>query len=445
MSMTDDLEESIRLLAAAQGNDHNVDQVLNLTPLDKIDVDPEQPRNLVKQLAEEVSVDETRSGKVSARKELDDLRSSILEHGVLQPILVEPVDGGRFKIIFGERRFRAAVEARDMLEKEPGTPHREGVDFSVIPTMTLYPGNRRLEIQLIENMQRMDMQPQEVGKALLVLKEQYKGNESAVARAIGRSIGFVQKNLFAGSDVYAQLSATWPDTELSVLQKIDVLRRGGRSEDAKTWPAGLESWVNARKGEQLKRSEFEAELARLRAVMAENDLAALEDKEQASPATEAPLYAEPAPDSPYAEDNPEDTGFEREFDTDGQNVVTDEVDAGFAPGTGSVAVAGEETRYDAEMERGAMAPSAPVDTGAPLQEQAIVIPLELSPEDADTLVAWLHDQVTKKVASPKLVMRVSVSPAEASDLVKAATGNTVDAFSMTPAVLREALMKIVKP
>ncbi|MHB1880731.1 MAG: ParB/RepB/Spo0J family partition protein [Acidithiobacillus sp.] len=432
MSMMDELNESARLLAAAQGNDKNVDQVLNQTPLDKIDVDPEQPRKLVDQ------------GK-DLPGSLEDLRLSILEHGVLQPILVEPVDGGRFKIIFGERRFRAAVEARDLLKKEPGTPHREGVDFSVIPTMTLYPGNRRLEIQLIENMQRMDMQPQEVGKALLVLKEQYKGNESAVARAIGRSIGFVQKNLFAGSDAYDQLRANWPDTELSVLQKIEVMQRGGRSEDAKLWSIGMASWVNARKGQKLIRDDFFAEIKRLREGWAGNALTAFEDKEQMSPAPVAPAYMEPAPDSPYAEDNPEDTGFERQFDTVGRNAVTDKVDAGFAPGTGPVAAAGEETRYDAEMERSAVAPSDPVGTGAPLQGQAMVIPLELSPKDAKTLITWLHDQVTKKVASPKLDMRVSVSPAEASALVEAATGKTEDALSMTPAVLREALMHIVKP
>lgn len=71
------------------------------------------------------------------------------------------------------------------------------------------------------------------------------------------------------------LKEKWPDTEMTVLRKIEVLQRGGRSEDADLWPIGLEQWVNARVGGQIIRSEFEAEIRRLRTVKAGTALDAL--------------------------------------------------------------------------------------------------------------------------------------------------------------------------
>ena len=174
MSIANDwkeVEEAARLLAEAQGNDRNVENVLRLLPFEQVDLDINSPRKYIDQ-------DKWRFNSLIG------LRNSILEQGVLQPILVEP-KGDQFQIIFGERRYRAARAARDLLRSEPGTPHREGLDFSVIPAMVLVPGNRRLEIQLAENMHRAGLQNEEIGWALHDLLERYAGNVSAVARAIG--------------------------------------------------------------------------------------------------------------------------------------------------------------------------------------------------------------------------------------------------------------------
>jgi ParB family chromosome partitioning protein len=165
------LEEDMRLLVAIQGNDKNVEHVLRLLPFEQIDLGINSPRKYIDQ-------DQWRINSLIG------LRNSILEQGVLQPILVEP-KGYRFQVIFGERRYRAARAARDLLRSEPGTPHREGLDFSVIPAMVLVPGNRRLEIQLAENMHRAGLQNEEIGWALHDLLEQYAGNVASVARAIG--------------------------------------------------------------------------------------------------------------------------------------------------------------------------------------------------------------------------------------------------------------------
>ena len=63
-----------------------------------------------------LSVDRLRPGKYQPRTRMDseslaELALSIREQGVMQPILVRPVDGGRFEIVAGERRWRAAQQA----------------------------------------------------------------------------------------------------------------------------------------------------------------------------------------------------------------------------------------------------------------------------------------------------------------------------------------------
>lgn len=440
MSMMDDLEENMRLLAAAQGNDKNVEQVLRLIPLDQLDVDPNQPRKLVGHDAPQKPAEE------AANLAFVELRSSILEHGVLQPILVEP-KGDRFQIIFGERRYRAARAARDLLKSEPGTPHRAGLDFSVIPAMVLVPGNRRLEIQLIENMHRLAMAEEEIGEALQRLKVQYGGNESAVARATGRSIGFVQKMLFAGTDECRALNKKWPNTEVTVLRKIEVLQRGGRSEDADLWPIGLEQWVNARGGGKIIRSEFEAEIRRLRTVKAGTALDALGS------------VPEEKPGAAYASDEDD---FERHWEESGGSPAPtaqaepspDIYEAGAevggsAPSPEADYAPGQETRFDAEMERGRGGAAEVTSASTPLKEQVVTVKLELQPADAETLTTWLSDMQAKAKTDLELGVSVEVGVSVSMDaavaLIDAATGFRPDNMDLTPAMLREALMKIVKP
>ena len=100
-------------------------------PLDQIDASDEQPRRRF--------VDET----------LEELAQSITSHGVLQPILVEPV-GGRYRILAGERRFRAARRAG--LQRIPALVRASSDD-------------ERLTLALIENIQREDLTPMEEAQA----------------------------------------------------------------------------------------------------------------------------------------------------------------------------------------------------------------------------------------------------------------------------------------
>jgi ParB family chromosome partitioning protein len=100
-------------------------------------------------------------------EDLEHLKSSILEQGVLQPILVRP-NGGRYQIIAGERRFRAA----------------QGAGLAEVPVIVRQATDEEmLELALIENLQRSDLDPIEKATSFRsYLERSGKTQEVAAAR-----------------------------------------------------------------------------------------------------------------------------------------------------------------------------------------------------------------------------------------------------------------------
>lgn len=122
-------------------------------------------------------IDRLRPGKYQPRTRMDDaslneLADSIREQGIMQPVLVRPVDGGRFEIIAGERRWRAAQRAG--LREVP----------ALIKTV---PDQAALALGLIENIQREDLNPLEEAQGLARLIEEFGLTHDAAAKAVGRS------------------------------------------------------------------------------------------------------------------------------------------------------------------------------------------------------------------------------------------------------------------
>jgi len=131
----------------------------------------------VQESLQTLSVDRLRPGKYQPRTRmdeasLDELAESIREHGIMQPVLVRPVDGGRFEILAGERRWRAAQRAG--LKEVP----------ALVKTV---PDASALAIGLIENIQREDLNPLEQANGLARLIDEFGLTHDAVAKAIGRS------------------------------------------------------------------------------------------------------------------------------------------------------------------------------------------------------------------------------------------------------------------
>jgi ParB family chromosome partitioning protein len=122
-----------------------------LIPIEDIHPNPKQPRQTLGDLTE--------------------LTSSIREKGVLEPILVRKV-GGRYEIVAGERRFRAAGKAG--LSEIPCVV-RETTDAEM------------MELALIENLQRKDLSAFEEADGLKMLAESYGYTHEAMAERLGKS------------------------------------------------------------------------------------------------------------------------------------------------------------------------------------------------------------------------------------------------------------------
>lgn len=140
------------------------DQVSDLRhiKLTEIKADPDQPRR---------TFDE---------EGLEELAASIAEHGVVQPIVVTPKDGG-YQIVAGERRFRAANRAG--LEKIP----------ALVRTLS---SQHKLELSLIENLQRRDLNVLETATAYLKLRDQFNLTLDEIGQRVGgRSISSISNTL----------------------------------------------------------------------------------------------------------------------------------------------------------------------------------------------------------------------------------------------------------
>tara|TARA_R110002073_G_scaffold38717_2_gene110823 strand:- start:4089 stop:5006 length:918 start_codon:yes stop_codon:yes gene_type:complete len=129
---------------------------VRMLPIELIRPNPDQPR------------------KAMAEPELEALAASIAEKGIVQPILVRPAKGQAeaYEIVAGERRWRAAQRAR--LHEVPALV-RELSD------------QETLEIGIVENVQRADLNPVEEAQAYRQLIDRYGHTQEDVARAVSKS------------------------------------------------------------------------------------------------------------------------------------------------------------------------------------------------------------------------------------------------------------------
>lgn len=129
-------------------------------PLRLIDRDPNQPRKDLGGLA--------------------DLALSISEHGVLQPLIVEAIEGGRYRLLVGERRLAACL----------------GLGLENAPCLVRTVAEQsRLTLQLIENLHRKDLHPVEEAHAFKHLMEEFNLDQRGLARRLGKSLASINETL----------------------------------------------------------------------------------------------------------------------------------------------------------------------------------------------------------------------------------------------------------
>ena len=156
-------------------------------PVGLVDPNPSQPRS---------TFDE--EGLVA-------LAESVRANGVLQPVLVRPTKGGRYELIAGERRWRAAKLAG--LDEVPGVvrPHDDVAS---------------IELALVENMAREDLNPIEEARACSALVEELGLTREEVGRRVGRSRVAVS-NLIRLLDL--------PDEAIELIERRELTEGHGRA------------------------------------------------------------------------------------------------------------------------------------------------------------------------------------------------------------------------
>lgn len=130
---------------------------LEEVPIEKIVRDEEQPR------------------RNFSKESLEELAASIREHGVLQPIVVTKM-GEKYQIVAGERRYRASQLAE--LTKIP----------CIVRTLD---GQSRLEMAIVENAQREDLNPIELATAYAKLKNQFNLSNEEIGKRVGKKAGSI--------------------------------------------------------------------------------------------------------------------------------------------------------------------------------------------------------------------------------------------------------------
>jgi ParB family chromosome partitioning protein len=183
--------------------------------------------NVPRGTAREVEIDRLVSGRFQPRQDFPDrslaeLADSIREQGVVQPIVVV-ARGDRFEIVAGERRWRAARKAG--LERVPVVVREKATDRDL------------LEIALVENLQREDLNPLEAAAAYARLREEFQLTQEDVARRVGKDRATVANSLrllklppavrekvrdgsLSAGHARALLALASPDDQVSVAEEI---------------------------------------------------------------------------------------------------------------------------------------------------------------------------------------------------------------------------------
>lgn len=202
----------------------------------------QEPHATAQERVIQVPIAAIRANPRQPRKEfndesLEELARSIREHGILQPVLVCPQDGA-YKLIAGERRFRAAQRA----------------GLRTIPAIVRTADARAsLELALIENLQREDLNPIEEARAYQQLLEDFGLTQAEIAERVGKSRPAIANSL--------RLLQLPPDLQTAVAARRitagharALLAAGGAQEQRHLAQRLLSSPTSVRVAEQLSRS-----------------------------------------------------------------------------------------------------------------------------------------------------------------------------------------------
>lgn len=223
----------------------------------------------------EVALNLLQAGRYQPRTRMDEtalqeLADSIVEHGLLQPLVIRPIDQGRYEIIAGERRFRAAALAQ----------------LQTVPVIIKEVSDENaLALALIENIQREDLNPLEEAFAIQRLIDEFDYTHEQAAQAIGRSrsatsnllrllnlADTVQTMLLAGDLEmgHARALLSLERAEQILMAHLVVQRKLSVRETEKLAAQKLEEGKGARQAARKNSEGLDRDVARLRDRIADH-------------------------------------------------------------------------------------------------------------------------------------------------------------------------------
>ena len=189
----------------------------------------------------ELSVERLQPNRRQPRSDFDEealegLTASIRSQGVVQPIVVTPEEGDRYTIIAGERRWRAA--------------RRAGLERVPVVVREVEDDRQLLELALVENLQRSDLNPIEEALAYDALREDFDLSQEEIASRVGKARSTVA-NALRLLNLDPRVQALLRDGGLSAGQARPLLALGAGDAQARLAGTAVEKGLTARELEEI--------------------------------------------------------------------------------------------------------------------------------------------------------------------------------------------------
>lgn len=179
--------------------------------------------------------------KVFGEEQLQELVDSIREHGIVQPLICREREG-KYEIIAGERRWRAS----------------QRLNLSTVPVIVREAPDRDvLELALIENLQRADLNPMEEARAYQRLSEDFSMKQEEISQRVGRSRAVVA-NAIRLLDLEPQIQTWISQQTLSVGHAKVLLALKGHAEQLAAAHEVLKKGLTVRGAETLVKQHMES-------------------------------------------------------------------------------------------------------------------------------------------------------------------------------------------
>ncbi|MEI7578332.1 MAG: ParB/RepB/Spo0J family partition protein [Armatimonadota bacterium] len=220
-----------RLAEAATGNESQADALLKegnerfaRVPIEVIEPDPDQPRKNI--------------------GDIEELKASIAEHGIIQPIVVSPFGSETFRIIAGERRFSAA----------------KALGMATVPAIIrTVDEHRRLEVQIIENIHRQELSPLEEAFAYRRLMDEFQLSQRQLAERIGKSAAGVNQMLRILSLPEDLLQSVQTSEQLSRSVLLEIAKQDSEEGARALWQAAISGEKVTVKTARAKKANADSE------------------------------------------------------------------------------------------------------------------------------------------------------------------------------------------